>query len=113
MHSCSLPTPLSPENVLPIIQSSRVLDLVCRDCDAGCGDCNISLRAPACTEVMKHTKSTGGKTTIEGLTIDEGYWRATKTSRKVLACYNTDACKGGVTGVVDYCKAGYEGPCEM
>lgn len=61
---------------------------------------------------MEHTKSSGGNTTIEGLEIDPGYWRATKTSRKVLACYNTEACKGGVTGAVDYCRAGYEGPCE-
>ena len=50
---------------------------------------------------------------LEELDIDEGYWRATNTSKTILECYNTDACKGGKTGAQGYCDAGYAdtGPC--
>lgn len=49
---------------------------------------------------------------LETLAVDKGYWRATKTSKEILACYNEDACLGGQTGSQGYCKEGYKGPCE-
>ena len=47
------------------------------------------------------------------LKIDPGYWWSSETSRKILACYNLDACRGGLTGSPDYCTNGYKGPCEF
>lgn len=61
---------------------------------------------------MEHTQSAGGNATVEALEIEPGYWRATNTSKKILVCFNGDACLGGVTGASGYCGAGYEGPCE-
>lgn len=34
------------------------------------------------------------------------------TNTDIRASYNGDACKGGVNGASDYCRDGYEGPCE-
>ena len=61
---------------------------------------------------MEHSTSEGGTTTIEGLYIQEGYWRATKTSTNVYKCFNTKACAGGLTDTPTFCRVGYEGPCE-
>ena len=61
---------------------------------------------------MDHANSSGGTATLETLSIQPGYWRATASSKDILACYNTDACLGGVSGTADYCLEGYEGPCE-
>lgn len=72
----------------------------------------MPLSIPMCTEELEHTKSSGGNATVETLEIDPGFRRATNTSRKVLACFNADACLGGTTGASDYCNEGYEGPCE-
>lgn len=88
-----------------------VLDVVCKGC-GGCDNCTTSRRAPTCSKELGHTKGAGGHATIETLVIDPGYWRATNISRKVLKCYNPDACLGGITGASNYCRAGYEGPCE-
>ncbi|CAN0186742.1 unnamed protein product, partial [Hapterophycus canaliculatus] len=49
--------------------------------------------------------------TLETLSIDKGFWRATPSSRDILPCHNPDACLGGQTGAADFCAAGYEGPC--
>ena len=68
---------------------------------------------PYCEVVLAHSSSNGSSTTIESLSIDPGYWRATATSENVLACYNLDACEGGVTGASNYCHKGYEGSCEL
>lgn len=65
-----------------------------------------------CLEKLDHSSAAGGNNTIESLSIDPGYWRATNTSIYILACYNVDACVGGVTGGQDYCHIGYEGPCK-
>ena len=67
---------------------------------------------PSCAEALDHTSSAGGTVTLEMLSIDPGYWRVTEYSEDVLACYNADACLGGVTGTDGYCLEGYEGPCE-
>ena len=60
---------------------------------------------------MDHATSSGGNVTLQTLSIERGYWRATASSTEVLACYNADACLGGVTGTPGYCLDGYEGPC--
>ncbi|CAM9570296.1 unnamed protein product, partial [Ectocarpus sp. 6 AP-2014] len=43
------------------------------------------------------------------LSIAPRYWRATDTSDNILACYNPDACSGGVTGSERFCASGYNG----
>ena len=88
---------------------------MCNGCDEECEECNIecSRFIPVCTELLDHADSQGGTATLETLLVDEGFWRATNTSRNVLECFNTKACRGGVTGDRDYCMAGYEGPCEQ
>lgn len=65
-----------------------------------------------CLEELEHSTAEGGKSTIEFLLIDPGYWRATNTSINILECYNAKACLGGVTGRSGYCKTGHEGPCQ-
>lgn len=86
---------------------------VCDGCDE-CDGCEVENadRVPICTSQLEHTRSDGGDTTVEALEVDAGYWRATNTSVDVLACYNEDACCGGVTNTPNFCKQGYEGPCE-
>eukprot|EP00752_Nemacystus_decipiens_P012610 g11167.t2 len=67
-------------------------------------------RVPICLEQLPHTRSEGGDSTIEALELDAGYWRTTNDSVYVLACYNEDACEGGMTDDPDFCREGYEGP---
>lgn len=67
---------------------------------------------PVCSTELDHSTSRGGNVTLEQLQFDPGYWRATSVSEVVLACYNEDACLGGITGADGYCRGGYEGPCE-
>eukprot|EP00752_Nemacystus_decipiens_P017698 g15868.t1 len=87
-------------------------DAACDGCQIACDGCVFAepLLAPICTEAMAHSSSSGGRTTLEELLIERGYWRATNLSETVLACYNADACLGGKTGTSDYCRQGYEGP---
>lgn len=54
----------------------------------------------------------GYNTTIENWLIDPGDWRAASASDKVLACYNFDAFKEGLTSAPEYCRQGYGGPCK-
>ena len=79
-----------------------------------CPTCIVkdSNHIPVCTEVFDHTDSQGGKATLETLVLDAGYWRATNKSRQIMACFNKNACNGGLTGNPDNCSTGYEGPCE-
>ena len=69
-------------------------------------------KVPVCEDLFDHADSLDGTATLETLVLEAGYWRATTTSRDVLACFNEKACLGGVTGNPGYCSAGYEGPCE-
>ncbi|CAN0378106.1 unnamed protein product [Ascophyllum nodosum] len=89
-------------------------ETVCNGCGAlsECSRCTTQDMnyVPACEEVFDHTDSQSGTATLETLVLEAGYWRATKTSRQVLACFNKDACDGGLTGDPNYCSAGYEGP---
>lgn len=95
-------------------QSGDPYEAVCDGCQTACDVCVFDepLRAPICTEVLDHSTSSGGKVTLETLSIESGYWRATTSSDEILACYHDEACRGGVTGVSDYCLEGYEGPCK-
>ncbi|CAN0423513.1 unnamed protein product, partial [Ascophyllum nodosum] len=65
---------------------------------------------PVCTEVFDHADRQSGTATLETLVLEPGYWRATNTSRQVLACFNDHACLGGLTSHPGYCSPGYEGP---
>ncbi|CAN0412480.1 unnamed protein product, partial [Pylaiella littoralis] len=81
----------------------------------GCGECDgceveNENSVPVCTAQMEHTRSEGGATTIETLKVDRGFWRATNSSRVILACYNENACVGGRAGPSSFCQLGYEGP---
>ena len=64
-----------------------------------------------CLEELEHSSAAGGNATLDMLSIEPGYWRATVDSIDILACYNTRACLGGVTGEDGFCRKGYEGPC--
>lgn len=97
---------------IDLLQAQDLFDTVCDGCDTSCQDCTTSLEIPQCSQVMEHVSSPGGNTTLEALLIERGYWRATNRSREILACYNADVCRGGVTDRLDYCSTGYEGPCE-
>ena len=61
---------------------------------------------------MEHAYSPGGLTMLEMVRIDQGYWRATPSSLQILACYNANACLGGLTEAPGFCLDGYEGPCK-
>lgn len=91
-------------------------ETVCFDCPDWdeCGDCTIERGGvtPTCESPLEHTTASEPGVTMETLRIDKGYRRATNTSDNILACYNADACTGGVTGAEGYCASGYTGPCE-
>ena len=97
-----------------IPQTDDPYETVCDGCQTACDRCSFDEPplVPACSEVMEHAVSPGGVVTLEMLEIEPGYWRATETSTDILACYNEDACLGGVTGAAGNCLEGYEGPCE-
>ncbi|CAN0122023.1 unnamed protein product [Ectocarpus sp. 6 AP-2014] len=87
-------------------------EAVCDGCRVACDGCSFDEppAVPTCSDVMDHGTSTGGNVTLETLSIDPGYWRATSSSKEILPCYNADACLGGVTGTAGYCLESYEGP---
>ncbi|CAN0168925.1 unnamed protein product [Ectocarpus sp. 12 AP-2014] len=95
-----------------IQQSDDPFEVMCSGCEVTCEACifDEGLLVPACTDVMEHATSDGGNITLEALSIDSGYWRATESSEEVLACYHAEACVGGVTATSGYCLDGYEGP---
>ena len=85
----------------------------CPDWDQ-CSGCTIEEGdlTPVCEVPLLHTTATEPGSTLETLNIEGGYWRATITSKKILACYNPNACSGGRTGTDSFCASGYDGPCE-
>ena len=89
---------------------------MCSDCPDWdrCVGCSIEneYNAPVCEEPLDHTLANEPGVTLKTLNIVPGYWRATSTSDKVLACYNPDACSGGVTGAEAFCASGYKEACE-
>ena len=96
-------------------QTGDPFDAACNGCSSVCDGCSFEEPSivPTCTEEMEHTSSAGGTTTLETLSIEPGYWRATASSLDVLACFHADACLGGATGTSGYCLEGYEGPCKI
>lgn len=134
MCSCTCFTFVKPETLSPrcllspthtwfpvTSRSSRVLhrqsgdpfDAVCDGCETPCDGCRFEdpNLARICLEVMPHATSAGGVATVETISLDPGFWRATASSTEVLACYKADACLGGVTGTAGFCLEGYGGPC--
>lgn len=100
---------------LAVFQSEDTFEAVCSGCeDIDCEGCLFeeATVVPVCSTELDHSTSRGGNVTLELLEFDPGYWRATSTSEVVLACYNEDACLGGITGADGYCDQGYEGPCK-
>lgn len=101
---------------LPVRQAGEPLEVLCSECGTECDECSFDQPnlVPTCAEVMAHSESAGGNTTVATVLIHPGYWRATTFSLliDVSACYHADACLGGVTGRAGYCREGYEGPCE-
>ena len=79
----------------------------CRNCIVGHGNLDAT-----CSIALEHTTATGPVSTLETLSVDKGYWRATNTSSDILACFNKAACLGGQTGSATFCDDGYMGPCE-
>ena len=110
MSSACTSRPLPPA----ASKSGDFYDAACHGCgpDSICYGCVDPPLVPTCTNVIPNTESNGGPVPLEMLSVDKGYWRATNSSTEVLACYNADACVGGLTGTPDYCLEGYEGPCE-
>lgn len=88
--------------------------LVCNGCPGKAPGYGVENEdsVPSCEVQPEHTRSQGGNTTIETLNVDPGYWRTTNTSLNFLACFNEDACKGGMTDDPAFCQPGYEGPCK-
>eukprot|EP00903_Cladosiphon_okamuranus_P017290 g15932.t1 len=93
---------------------NKRFEAVCFDCPdwIECSGCTITRGEvkPVCEEPLEHTTAVGPGVTLETLTIAGGYWRATKESEIILACYNEGACVGGQTGAEGYCSPGYKGP---
>ncbi|CAM9774589.1 unnamed protein product [Ectocarpus sp. 6 AP-2014] len=92
--------------------SADLFEAVCNGCQTTCVGCAFAdpLLVPTCTDLLEHSTSSDGRDTLETLSIQAGYWRATTSGTEVLACYHADACLGGVTGTSGYCLEGYEGP---
>ncbi|CBJ48858.1 polymorphic Outer membrane protein G/I family [Ectocarpus siliculosus] len=91
--------------------SGNPYEAACGGCETACDGCFFEPPVPpTCTDVMEHITSAGGTVTLEDLPVERGYWRASPSSEEVFACYNSDACLGGVTGRAGYCLKGYEGP---
>ena len=82
-----------------------------------CDTCTIEKKEtiPTCSAVIEHSTTSNGRTTtlLMTLLIEAGYWRATNDSTHILACYNSDACNGGLSGDHSFCSEGYTGPCEI
>ncbi|CAM9568519.1 unnamed protein product, partial [Hapterophycus canaliculatus] len=96
---------------LNFTMSGDPYETACRGCDISCDGCSFQEAfVPICSDVYEHSTSPGGDVTLETLSIERGYWRATPTSTEILACYHAGACLGGITGSSGYCLQGYEGP---
>lgn len=84
----------------------------CPDLDE-CSGCTITRPdiTPICEAPLEHTTAEQEGVTLETLSIARGFWRATNKSENILACFNTDACIGGVP-LDGYCAQGYTESCE-
>lgn len=66
-------------------------------------------RVQQCQPVMDYATSLEANGTLESLSIQQGFWRSSGTSKEIRECYEESACVGG-TG--SYCQEGYQGPRE-
>lgn len=99
MHS-AIPHQYTPLSSLHITsrQMSSVLDTVCKCCGIKCSICTFEGKELISFGGVRQSTSTGSNTRLESLLIERGDWRATNTSMDILACYNTEACFGRLTG---------------
>lgn len=91
-------------------------EMACDGCPSleSCPNCTIASASlePTCSMALTHTTADEPGTELGTLHVIAGYWRANILSTNILACYNEDACRGGLTGETQYCDDGYTGPCE-
>ncbi|CAN0274489.1 unnamed protein product, partial [Scytosiphon promiscuus] len=74
--------------------------------------CNITRgnTTSTCEEPLVHTTADKDGLVLETLNIDAGFWRPTNKSETMRACFNPDACSGGITGSDTFCASAYRGP---
>ena len=96
---------------------SSCFDEVCSRCSTD-GDDGVLIRKevrinekPFCEEPRLGATAPLKGTTVENLTLDEGYFRTSNQSHDILQCYRKSACQGG-NDAYKYCAPGYTGPCE-
>ena len=65
----------------------------------------------SCKDLPGGTLALSSGTTIEDITLQEGYYRTSNESSVVVQCYRTEACLGG-NDPAHYCADGYEGACK-
>eukprot|EP00904_Undaria_pinnatifida_P012520 jgi/Undpi1/8399/HiC_scaffold_25.g10867.m1 len=94
---------------------STCFDEVCARCSTGSG--GILYREeveidglPVCEEVPSGATASSKGTTVETLSLEEGYYRTSNTSHAVLECYQKSACLGGIAVGDSSCASGYKGP---
>lgn len=103
--------------------TNKAYETSCESCPSWdeCTNCSISNPNATyqCAGVLENTSSPDDDGTLASLVLDEGYWRASNTSRAVRQCHNEEACLGGkaemcggVNCAEGYCASGYTGPCE-
>ena len=73
-------------DVYLVLQTNSLNEIVCKGCDTLCNGCEFEGGEPLCSEELDHSSAAGGNATLEFLSIESGYWRATTTSIDVLAC---------------------------
>lgn len=66
---------------------------------------------PVCAQPPPGATALSIDTTVEALTLEEGYVRASNQSHVVLKGYQESACHGG-NDTDKCCTSGYTGPCE-
>ena len=73
-----------------------------------CYNCTVhdSNLDPTCSIALKDTTAIEPSNTLETLSGANGSWRATNTSRDILACLNNVACLGGQTGAEPFVTTG-------
>lgn len=67
---------------------------------------------PVCKELPMGTVAQSGGTTLESITLAEGYYRTSESSEELLECHRFEACAGG-SDPRNYCAAGYQDVCKM
>ncbi|CAM9098262.1 unnamed protein product, partial [Laminaria digitata] len=66
---------------------------------------------PVCGDPPAGAIAEASGTTVETLSLEEGYYRTSNQSHAILKCYQPSACVGG-NDTAKYCAPGYDGPCK-